>query len=224
MFGAVSYSLVEYVFKMVYILLDQSLGLLKQSWPCKSLVYFLCQINQHMVNSNQCSVLLLECSIGLSKSEKLWPLTHPAEGLVCISSTIWADGGLVKHWTKLLSLRTIFFHWTYLTSVHFFLQFCCQKYYWNFVQMYLIRIDKWSQPCFNIKYHQKDPKYFTPNNSICPWNLFCKPTFLITAILWKFWLVPVNRKVFVNATERQEDEVKVMQRSLRFWIQFLALL
>lgn len=68
-FRAVSSSLAEYnVFKMAYILLHQSLGLLKQSWPYKPLVYFLCQINQHMVNSYWWSLLLLDCSIGLSKS------------------------------------------------------------------------------------------------------------------------------------------------------------
>lgn len=47
--------------------------------------------------------LLLEPS---ACSHRLWPLTHPAHRLVWVFSTVWADGELLLHCTKLISLGT----------------------------------------------------------------------------------------------------------------------
>lgn len=64
--------------------------------------------------------LLLEPS---ACSHRLWPLTHPAHGLDWVFSTVWADGELLLHWTKLISLGTRkkfsvgpIWHWCVLLS------------------------------------------------------------------------------------------------------------
>lgn len=53
-------------FQMASRPLQQSLGQLKQSWPYKPLVDFLCQISHHMVNSYCWSLLLVATGSGLS--------------------------------------------------------------------------------------------------------------------------------------------------------------
>lgn len=91
-------------------------------------------------------------------SHRLWPLTHPAHRLVWVFSTVWADGELLLHWTKLISsgTRKKVFCWTYLTWVHFsFLQYCSNT-------IYSQKLNKWSQLCPTSKYYQTTSQSISP--------------------------------------------------------------